>query len=135
LLAVAVCWVLALARPAPVATEDPGLAPELARLAGRRSRRVAAVVVDLDAAAPVRSAFIRADAGTRFETGSVTKALTGMLLADAIERGELSMDSTVGELFPETRQAVAVLASVSRPADQQRIALGLARSLAMRRTR
>jgi CubicO group peptidase (beta-lactamase class C family) len=32
-------------------------------------------------------------------------------------------------IFPETRQAVAVLASVSRPGDQQRIALGLARSL------
>ena len=38
-------------------------------------------------------------------------------------------------LFPETRQAVAVLASVSRPADQQRIALGLARPPATHRTR
>jgi CubicO group peptidase (beta-lactamase class C family) len=99
-LAVAACWVLAVARPVPVATGDPGLAPQLARLAGRRSRRVAAVTVDLRASVPVRSAFIRADAGTLFETGSVTKALTGMLLADAIERGELSMDSTVAELLP-----------------------------------
>jgi CubicO group peptidase (beta-lactamase class C family) len=31
-------------------------------------------------------------------------------------------------VFPEARRAVAILASVSRPADQQRIALGLARS-------
>jgi CubicO group peptidase (beta-lactamase class C family) len=99
-LAVAGCWVLAVARPAPAATGDPGLAPQLARLAGRRSRRVAAVAVDLDAPVPVRSAFIRADAGTLFEAGSVTKALTGMVLADAIERGELSMDSTAAELLP-----------------------------------
>jgi CubicO group peptidase (beta-lactamase class C family) len=100
LLAVAVSWALAAARPVPVATGDPELAPELARLAGRRSRRVAAVAIDLDAPVPVRSAFIRADAGTLFETGSVTKALTGMVLADAIERGELSLDSTVAELLP-----------------------------------
>ena len=99
-LAVAACWVLAAARPVPAATGDPGLTPHLARLAGRRSRRVAAVTVDLGAPAPVRSAFIRADAGTLFETGSVTKALTGMMLADAIERGELSMDSTAAELLP-----------------------------------
>jgi CubicO group peptidase (beta-lactamase class C family) len=99
-LAVASCWILAAARPVPVATGDPELAPQLARLAGRRSRRVAAVTVDLDAPVPVRSAFIRADAATLFETGSVTKALTGMTLADAIERGELSMDSTVAELAP-----------------------------------
>jgi CubicO group peptidase (beta-lactamase class C family) len=76
------------------------LAVELGRLAGRRTRRLAVALVDLDGAAPVRSAFIRADPRTRFEVGSVTKALTGMLLADAIERGELSMDTTVGEVFP-----------------------------------
>ena len=75
-LAVAACWVLAAARPVPAATGDPGLTPHLARLAGRRSLRVAAVTVDLGAPAPVRSAFIRADAGTLFETGSVTKWVT-----------------------------------------------------------
>jgi CubicO group peptidase (beta-lactamase class C family) len=36
-------------------------------------------------------------------------------------------------LFPETRQAVAVLANMSRPSDQQRIALGLAQSRLLRR--
>jgi len=34
-------------------------------------------------------------------------------------------------LFPETRRAITVLGSVSRPADQQRIALGLAESAAV----
>jgi CubicO group peptidase (beta-lactamase class C family) len=45
-------------------------------------------------------AFIRSDAGTLFEVGSLTKAMTGMLLADAIERAELTMSSTVGEVLP-----------------------------------
>jgi CubicO group peptidase (beta-lactamase class C family) len=81
-------------------TGDQELAPELTRLAGPRCRRVAAATVHLDAAVPVRTAFIRADAGTLFEVGSITKPMTGMLLADAIERTELTMTSTVGQLVP-----------------------------------
>jgi CubicO group peptidase (beta-lactamase class C family) len=81
-------------------TGDRELGVELARLAGHRCRRVAAATVHLDAAVPVRTAFIRADASTLFEVGSITKALTGMLLADAIERTELTMSSTVGQLAP-----------------------------------
>jgi CubicO group peptidase (beta-lactamase class C family) len=45
-------------------------------------------------------AFIGADSGTLFEVGSVTKAMTGMLLADAVERAELSMNTPAGELLP-----------------------------------
>jgi CubicO group peptidase (beta-lactamase class C family) len=81
---------------------DPGVATELVALAGRRARRVAAVVVDLNATVPTRMAFIDADADTAFEIGSVTKGLTGMLLAEAIERGEVDLDSTLAELLPET---------------------------------
>jgi len=84
----------------PEATGDPRLAAELARLAGHDGRRVAAAVVDLGAAVPIRLAFIGADERTLFEVGSVTKAMTGMLLADAIERAELSLDATAGELLP-----------------------------------
>jgi CubicO group peptidase (beta-lactamase class C family) len=98
---------------APPATGDQELAPELARLAGLRCRRVAAAAIDLDGAVPVRTAFIRAESTTRFEVGSVTKALTGMLLADAIDRAELTMSSTVGELLP-TLAASAVAAVTVR---------------------
>lgn len=80
--AVADCWVAAVLHSVPAATGDPEVAMEL------------------DAVASVRSAFMRADVRTRFEVGSVTKALTGMLLADAIDRRELSMDTTVGEVLP-----------------------------------
>ena len=98
--AVAGCWVAAVLHSVPAATGDPEVAMELDGLAGRRTRRLAIAVVDLDAVASVRSAFIRADVRTRFEVGSITKALTGMLLADAIDRRELSMDTTVGEVLP-----------------------------------
>ena len=81
---------------------DPGLAAELGRLAGRRARRVAAVVIDLDASPAVRAAFIDAAMDTRFEIGSVTKGLTGMLLAQTIDRGEASLDTTLAALLPET---------------------------------
>ncbi len=44
-------------------------------------------------AAPVRPS-------TRFEIGSVTKALTGMLLADLAQRGAVDLDAGVGSLLP-----------------------------------
>lgn len=55
--------------------------------------RVAMAVIDGD---EVRTAFVSADASTRFEFGGATRALTGLLLADAIERGEVALDDPVG---------------------------------------
>jgi CubicO group peptidase (beta-lactamase class C family) len=42
------------------------------------------------------------DGDTPFETGSVAKGLTGMLLADAVDRGEVRLDEPVGALVPGT---------------------------------
>lgn len=36
----------------------------------------------------------------RFEIGSITKVFTGLLLADAVQRGELKLDGAVDELLP-----------------------------------
>ncbi len=69
-------------------------------LAGRRARRTAAALVDLAASPDTRFAFIDAEPGTRFEVGSITKGLTGMLLADAIDRREVSLDTTIADLLP-----------------------------------
>ena len=41
------------------------------------------------------------DEQTVFEIGSVTKVFTSLLLADAVQRGEVSMDDAVGSLLPE----------------------------------
>jgi CubicO group peptidase (beta-lactamase class C family) len=94
---------------------DPQVTAALEDFPGRGTREVAAVVVDLAADLPVRIAQVAsADtgrrfelgsvstglAGRRFEIGSVTKGLTGLLLADGIERGELSLDTHVEEVLP-----------------------------------
>ena len=90
-------------RRPPPAQGDSELAAELDRLCSRRTRRLAAGVVDLGDEKPTRSAFVRADESTRFEIGSVTKALTGMLLACALDRGEVTLDTEVGEVVAEVR--------------------------------
>ncbi len=41
------------------------------------------------------------DADTVFEIGSITKVFTGILLAQAIENGELTLDDRVDDLLPE----------------------------------
>jgi CubicO group peptidase (beta-lactamase class C family) len=55
-------------------------------------RAAVAVVADGN----VRSAYIRADETTVFEVGTITKALTGELLAMAINRGEVSLHDPIG---------------------------------------
>lgn len=59
--------------------------------------RVSIAVVDGDT---VRHANFGADRDTVYEIGSVTKTFTSLLLADAIERGEVTAESTLGELLP-----------------------------------
>ena len=44
---------------------------------------------------------VKVDADPKFELGSVTKGLTGMLLADAIGRGELTLQTTAGEILAD----------------------------------
>ena len=43
---------------------------------------------------------VRAGGDTPFEIGSITKTVTGALLADAIRRGEVRADEPIGDLFP-----------------------------------
>lgn len=78
--------------------DDRALAADLIALSGRRTKGVAAALVDLAASPKTKFAFIDASPEKRFEIGSITKALTGMLLADAVDRGEVSLDTTIGDL-------------------------------------
>lgn len=80
---------------------DPELTRQLAEAGGAPRGSVAAAVVDVGSEPWVRHAFLGAGAiDRRFEVGSVTKGLTGMLLADAIGRGEVELDTTVGAILP-----------------------------------
>lgn len=48
----------------------------------------------------VRVATVGAPLGGSFEIGSITKGVTGLLYADALERGEVAQDTRLGDLLP-----------------------------------
>lgn len=48
----------------------------------------------------IRTASMGAAPSDRFEIGSISKGLTGLLFADMIERGEVRADTPLGELLP-----------------------------------
>jgi hypothetical protein len=62
---------------------------------------IAVAEIDLDAADPVRLAGIGATGTTPMEVGSVTKAMTGLVIADAVSRGEVRMDVPVSSYLPQ----------------------------------
>ncbi|WP_433517427.1 serine hydrolase domain-containing protein [Nonomuraea sp. CA-143628] len=57
-----------------------------------------------------------ADLDADFEIGSISKAVTGLLYADALERGEIRRESTLGELLPlgDVPAARVTLASLTQ---------------------
>jgi CubicO group peptidase (beta-lactamase class C family) len=62
---------------------------------------VAVAEIDLDAADPVQLAGVGATATTPMEVGSVTKAMTGLVIADAVSRGKVRMDVPVSTYLPQ----------------------------------
>ncbi|MFN4001825.1 serine hydrolase domain-containing protein [Microcella sp.] len=64
-------------------------------------RDLAVAVIDVDAAEPVRFSGLGADQTTPMEIGSLTKAMTGLMIADAVERGEISLGAPVSSYIPE----------------------------------
>ena len=76
---------------------DPGLLDRARPLLAAEARERAGVVeIDGDR---TRVAHFGADGGTVYEIGSVTKAMTALLLADAVERGEVTEDTELGTLL------------------------------------
>ncbi|WP_404380470.1 beta-lactamase family protein [Knoellia locipacati] len=105
--AVTVGVVAALASP-NLATDRNGNPTVLAHLDRQSSRgtlagyqNVAVAEVNLDGAQPVQLAGIGADDTTPMEVGSVTKAMTGLVIADAVRRGEIRMDAPVATYLPQ----------------------------------
>jgi CubicO group peptidase (beta-lactamase class C family) len=68
--------------------------------------------IDLAAAQPVRLAGIGADGTTVMEVGSMTKAMTGLVIADAVSRGEIRMDAPVATYLPELQGSPAGTATM-----------------------
>ena len=84
---------------------DPAVLAHLDQQAGwgwlASNHAVAVAEIDLDAAQPVRLAGIGADDTTPMEVGSMTKAMTGLVIADAVRRGEVRMDAPVATYLPQ----------------------------------
>ena len=91
------CW------PGPVRAAGPrsGDAGLLSAIGGTDGfHRLSVAVVELDGTPRVRYASVGADEHTRYEAGSVTKALTGLVIADEVRRGELDLATPAGRLLP-----------------------------------
>ena len=87
---------------APTLTEersgDPQILADLAGYQGFNDLSVA--VIDLDDAQPLRFANIGSTPTTTFEVGSITKALTGLVIADQARRGEIDLTRPVSDYLP-----------------------------------
>ncbi len=81
---------------------DLQLLAKLHDVAGHVAGRFAVAVVNVEPEPHVRLALIRSSADTVFEIGSITKALTGMLLDEIVQEGRLSLDASVGDIAPAT---------------------------------
>lgn len=101
---IAVCVAVALAvgvltRPAPTPlrahTGDAALAALAREVVGENRPALAVAAVTPDG---TRTASIGAGPEDRFEIGSISKGLTGLLFADMIARGEVRPETRVGEL-------------------------------------
>lgn len=90
---------------------DPDLARVVQELAGPEHPTIAAAVIRGDDA---RIAAVGAGLDDRFEVGSVSKTVTGMLLAEAISRGEVQPDTTAGSLLSELRGSPAERITLSQ---------------------
>ncbi len=78
---------------------DAQLIAEVRQLLGESQGvrdRMSIAVIDGEA---VREAHFGATNSTEYEIGSVTKTMTGSLLAEAIDRGEVEADTTLGEIL------------------------------------
>ena len=88
-------------------TNDAALAARLQERAGRRHRVIAAATVT---AGEVTTAALGADPHAGFEIGSISKGFTGLLYVDALERGEIGPESTLGDFLPLGTCPAAALA-------------------------
>jgi CubicO group peptidase (beta-lactamase class C family) len=87
---------------------DPLLVGAMEQTRPRISSRVACATVDLNPGRQrARFAYNHCDRNTVFEVGSLSKALTGLLLADAIERGEITAHTTLDEVWTDLQKSRA----------------------------
>jgi CubicO group peptidase (beta-lactamase class C family) len=94
-----------------VVAGDAELAARLDTLVRHRAPVAVALVTPAGTTLAARGAGLTAD----FEIGSISKGITGLLYCDALSRGEITADSTLGDLLPlgDCAAAAVTLASLS----------------------
>ncbi len=70
--------------------------PVLLAVAHQLDLRAESLAVVVVAGGRTRTAYVRSSPTTVYELGSVSKALTGLLVADGVTRGEVRLDDTLG---------------------------------------
>lgn len=85
---------------------DPALAADLRAALGRRHPVAAVARVHENG---TRVAAIGADVTADFEIGSVSKAVTGLLYADAMDRGEIDGTTVLADLLPLSGTSVGAI--------------------------
>ncbi|GAA1458780.1 serine hydrolase domain-containing protein [Williamsia maris] len=98
-------WLRAHAHRPAAATGDTELAGLLDTLVTHRTHRLAAIVAE--DGRPLRTAFVDASPDDRFEIGSLSKVVTGLVIADGIDRGELSLDTRLDALVDDVAPTLA----------------------------
>jgi serine-type D-Ala-D-Ala carboxypeptidase/endopeptidase len=102
LLLIVLCMSTAQAQPATVSLSDPASMARVVLPENLNGRAVAGVLRDgqRSFAGVAHSVSPEFDAATQlFEIGSITKVFTGLLLAQEVERGSLSLDDTLEKLL------------------------------------
>ncbi len=66
-----------------------------------RQRDIAVALVSVHDAVPARFGGVGASDSTPMEIGSLTKAMTGLVIADSLGRGEIRMDDPISSYLPE----------------------------------
>ncbi|MBJ7291870.1 serine hydrolase domain-containing protein [Williamsia sp.] len=98
-------WLRAHAHRPAAATGDAELAQLLDSLVTHRTHRLAAIVAE--EGRPPRTAFVDASANDRFELGSLSKVVTGLVIADGIDRGEWTLDTRLDALVADIAPSLA----------------------------
>lgn len=108
---------------------------DLDELAGRHAPKPPAgiVIARLSGGAVEVASAGPQGAGAVFELGSITKAMTGLLLADAVVRGEVELGTTLDACLPGAR-ALELAALATHTAGLPRLPLALLRRVGFRNT-